>query len=474
VPPLPLTLTLRALLPGLSRESQAILGALVAANGGSQGADLVARQVGLGNRFRLARRLASDGLPPFGELADWVSLLHFLWQSENTGGSLLRVALKNGLEPATCYRRCRRTLGVPWRAARARGFAWGVSRFLERCARRRRASDAPLVLPSLNVARALDRTNAPPSVRRPGKPRPAPEGASTREGPAHPRGVVAYHLQVPDAPTDIAVSVAGVIYVTRAFAARVDRLDLRTRATIASIPVGANPTRLAFDPTGRVAYVTNQFDDSVSVIDVAAGKSVEEIPVAGDPAPILASPDGRYVFVSTNHDELIALSVTARRVTARLPLPATSHQLVRHPQAPCLYLSTRSAGTVMEVGIPTLQPRRTFEVGGQTQAMVVAPDGAELYVADEAGAVHVINLESGRLAATIHLSAPAYGLDLTPDGAQLFVTMPTEGRVHLLDRQSRRMAHTVVTGGMPRHTAFTRDGLTGLIVNEAGWVTVVW
>lgn len=471
MPPLPLTLTLRALLPGLSREGQAVLNALVAAGGRTGNAERVSRQVGLANRYRLARRLDRDGLPPFGELADWVITLQFLWQAEATDGSLLGMAIASGIEPATCYRRCRRTLGVPWSGARSRGFAWAVSRFLERCARRRRPVPASTTLPTLDIARALGRRAPPPAARR-AAPAPAlPPGGAGRQPP---RGVVAYHLPVPDAPTDIAVSAGGAIYVTRAYAARVDRLDLPSRTAVASIPVGANPTRLAFDPSGRLAFVTNQFDASVSVIDVAAGARIDDLPVGGDPAPVLVAADGRTVFVSTNHDELVALSLSLRRVVARLSLPATSHHLAAHPRAARLFVSTRSAGSVLEVDAPSLRVRRVFEIGGQTQALAVAPDGTELYVADERGAVHVINLETGAPAATLHLPGGAFGLDLTPDGTLLFVTMPADGRVHVLDRPSRRLVHTVVTGGVPRHTAFTPDGHTGLIVNEQGWVTVVW
>jgi len=454
-------------LPGLSREGQAVLSALVAATGAPPAADAVARQVGLANRYRLARRLDRDGLPPFGELADWISILQLLWQSEATGDPLLPIALERGLEPATCYRRCRRTLGVPWRAARRRGFAWGMGRFLARCARGRRAALRPAGL-TLAVARSLESAR-PPAVPRP----PARPGRPGRAA-GRPRGVVAYHLPLGDAPTDVAVSPGGVIYATRAFAAQVDRIDLRARRSVVSIDVGANPTRLAFDPTGRVAYVTNQFDDSVSVVDVSRNLQVDDLPVAGDPAPVVASADGRHLFVCTNDDELVCLNVLSRRVRARLALPATSHHLTEHPRAGVLYVSTRAAGTVMEVETPSLRVRRTFHLGGRTQALVVAPDGTELYVADELGAVHVVALEAGVPAATVHLPAGAYGLALTPDGEQLFVTMPGAGCVQVLDRVSRRHVQTVITGGAPRHTAFTADGRTGLIVNERGWITVVW
>jgi DNA-binding beta-propeller fold protein YncE len=464
MPPLPLALTFRALLPGLSTATDAVLGALVASDGVAITAGEMARRVGFRTRFQLNRRLQHDGLPTFGELSDWVSVLAVLWHAEAKGDSLLSVATRVGLEPATCYRRCRRTLGVPWRDARRRGFAWGLERFLHRCGEQPRRAHRPAPFTSAFPAPA--HTAALSAAR--------PSGDHAIKGPpTHPQGVVAFQIAVPDAPTDIAVSPGGVIYVTRAYAASVARIDLDERRMLRSIAVGSNPTRLVFGP-GRSAFVTNQFGGSISVLDVLADTLIWDIPIPGDPAPLGVTPDGRVLYVATNHDRLYAVSLTTRKVLRELALPATSHHLAFHPRAPFLFVSTRTAGTVMEVELPSLRPRRTFATGGRTQALAVAPDATELYVADEEGAVHVINLEGGSPAATVHLPGGAYGLDLTPDGTQLYVAIPVQGRVYVLDRVSRRLVHTIPTEGSPRHTAFAANGRTGLIVNESGWITVVW
>lgn len=467
MPPLPLALTFRAFLPGLSTATDAVLGALVANDGAAINAQEMARRVGLKSRFQLNRRLQSDGLPPFGELADWVSVLVVLWEAEAGGNSLLAVATRVGLEPATCYRRCRRTLGLPWRAVRERGFAWGLERFLRRCATRP-PRNQPTTLAPHHFPSAGHRNVLPSSTAAPADPRNLP-----RTRPTHPQGVVAFQIPVPDAPTDIAVTPAGAIYVTQAYAASVARIDLDERRILHSIAVGSNPTRLALGP-GRTGFVSNQFGGSISVLDVIAGTHLVDIQVPGDPAPVVVTADGRTLYVATNHDRLYAVSVATQRVLRELALPATSHHLLLHPTAPTLFVSTRTAGTIMEIELPSLRERRTFETGGQTQALAVAPDGTELYVADESGAVHVINLEKKRLAATLHIPGGAYGLDLTPDGAQLYVPIPEQGLVYVLDRLSRRMLQVISTAGSPRHTAFAAMGRTGLIVNEAGWVTVVW
>ena len=481
MPPLPLALFLQATLPWLSRDGRAVISGLVATRGNVSSADEMAHRVGLPSRFSLARLLRREGLPPFGELADWASVLQLLWDVEATDRSLLQLAIRAGMEPATCYRRCRRVLGVPWRVARPKRFGWALLQFLTRCHRPKHGGEhlesaaGPqvgreiLVLPTPSSALVLPSRLSPGATRASRTPSrvPSPRVGGPLEG------TVLAAVPLADAPTDMAISRDGVAYVLRAYGARVERFDPVTRTFTGSIPVGNNPTRIVFDRAGERAFVTNQFSDTISILDVATDSVVDTLTVSGNPAPLLVAPDQRTLYVTTNLDVLYAISLRLRRVVASVPLPATSHHLALHPDRPRLYVATRDAGTVIELGLPSHRVVRTFDLGGQTQAMVIDPDGTELYVANESGRLDVIDLDGGERRASVQLEGGAYGLDLTPDGAQLYVTFPALGRVDVIDRASLRTVHRIAVGGTPRHTAFDPHTRTALIVNEAGWVTVV-
>jgi len=297
--------------------------------------------------------------------------------------------------------------------------------------------------------------------------RPSPPGSG------HPQGFLAATLPLRDAPTDIAVSPAGAVLATRAYAASVERLDLPRLKSVASVPVGCNPVRLVFDRSGRRAYVSNQLSDSISVIDVAANRRVDDIPVQGWPAPVVLSLDARTLFVTTNADHLYAIHMTTKRVAAAIPLPATSHHLTMHPSGKLLYVATRAAGTVLEIDATTFQLLRTFPVGGQTQSLAVSADGTELYVADEAGGLDVLDLRRGTQAAAVRLDGRAYGLALSRDNRHLYVGLVSRERVQVVDRESLRVVRTIPTGGVPREITFSPSGKTALIANEAGWIDVV-
>lgn len=445
--------------------SRGVINALVAADGQIKSASLMAARLRIGSRFQLARVLRRDGLPAFGRLSDWVFVLQSLWEAEATGAPMLRIARRIGIEPATTYRRCARTLGVPWREARAKGFAWALVRFLEAC---RRPASAGRRAPGEVILGGVPATaRLTPLLARP-RDRTSSRAATGPLPPSHPVG----RVPLGQAPTDVALAASGAAYVTRAYAAVVERVDLATLRSVGTIPVGVNPTRIAFEPSGRRAYVSNQFSDSVSVIDTTSDQVVDEIAVPGNPAPLLVAANRQTLFVTTNVDRVFAIDLRTKRVVAEAALPAASHHLALHPDRTRLFVATRSAGLVLELDARSLERARSFRVHGYAQGLaMVGP--AELCVANESGWMDVLNLDSGDVSASLRLDAGGYGLDVSPDQRWLFVTLPSIGSVAVIARDTLRRVATIATGGTPRHTAFTSDGRTAVIVNEGGWLDVV-
>jgi len=469
-------------LPWLSPHGRAVVNALLATVGQAVSVDELATRIGVGNRFRLARLLRREGLPPCGELADWTCALQLLWEAESSGISLLQIADHSTLDPSTCYRLFKRVLGVPWRAARARGFSWALLAFLDRChrpARQVRARDENSACTRPPGARYATRLRGavPRGPTVVGVRLSALRGLATSAprpgGARHPQGNLEGELRLSERPCDVAVSPEGAVFATRAYAATIERLDVRGLRSVSSVPVGCIPTRMAFDHWGRRLYVTNQFSDTISVVDVATNRRIREIAVQGDPAPLVLAPDGVTLYVTTHADQLHAIDLRTDRVNWSFPLPAASHHLTVHPNGRLLYVATRAAGSVIEIEMQTGKMVRTFVPGGQTQALAVEAHGAELYVANEAGGLDVVDLTTGTVSASLQLDGPAFGLALSPDNAQLYVGLVSSGLVQVVDRATLRVLRTIRTGGKPREIAFDPRGTTALIANEAGWVSVV-
>jgi len=92
----------------------------------------------MASRFSLDRLLRREHLPPIKKLADWTCVLQLMWEAESTGESLERLARRHDLDPPTCHRLVKRTIGVPWRKARAEGFGWVLLEFVVQPRRGRR------------------------------------------------------------------------------------------------------------------------------------------------------------------------------------------------------------------------------------------------------------------------------------------------------------------------------------------------
>src|SRR5207302_1088799 len=82
-------------------------------------------------------------------------------------------------------------------------------------------------------------------------------------------------------PFAVAVSPAGVVYVTQSYAASAVRADLPSTTFSAPFPVGYLPSQVRMSPDGRTAYVSNQDDGTVTFINVATNRTFGTATVPG-------------------------------------------------------------------------------------------------------------------------------------------------------------------------------------------------
>ena len=285
---------------------------------------------------------------------------------------------------------------------------------------------------------------------------------------------IATRLPLGGAPAGAAISPSGVVYVARAYANALERLDVPSRTFTASLGVGAIPTRVAFDLLGGTAYVSNQFSHDVSVVDVVSNTLATTVPVPGDPVPVRVSANGEWLYVATNVNRLYKVNLETKQRTDSIGLPATSHFSLLHPNDTLLYVATRAGGTVLEINVWTWTVLRTFALGGLTQGMVLSPNRQELYVANQAlSRVDVINLATGSGAGSVPLGGGGFGLALSADGARLYVSVPEAGQVQIINRTGRSVLKTISVTGLPREIVVHAPSGLAVVPNEAGWVDLL-
>jgi DNA-binding beta-propeller fold protein YncE len=111
--------------------------------------------------------------------------------------------------------------------------------------------------------------------------------------------------------------------------------------------------------------------------------------------------------------------------------------------------------------------------------MALNRKGTRLYVAtedatnEEDGWLDEFDLASGNLTNRITLQAGAFGVGVTPDDAQAYLTLPSAGLIQIFGLQSRKLAKSINVGGNPRRIAFSQKGNIAAVTNTAGFITFI-
>jgi DNA-binding beta-propeller fold protein YncE len=297
----------------------------------------------------------------------------------------------------------------------------------------------------------------------------SPADQSLVESRVHPKGVVD-RVDAP-LPWGVAVRDDGLALFTELANGGVGVTSTKTRTVDDFIPTGVTPTGIVFSPDGNTAFVANQFGN-VSRIDVATHQVTGSVDIAS-PLAVRVSPDGSQLFVSTTGTAVVTVDIATLTIVRTVDVGSAPNGFAVHPGGRLLYVSSFDAGTVSEIDMLTGEVLRTFTTLGTPQEMALNRKGTRLYVANEGGWLDEIDLPSGELTNTIPLQAGAFGVGVTPDDGQAYLTLPSAGLIQIFTLQTRKLAKTIDVGGAPRRIAFSQQGRIAAVTNAAGFITFI-
>jgi YVTN family beta-propeller protein len=218
----------------------------------------------------------------------------------------------------------------------------------------------------------------------------------------------------------------------------------------------------------------NQGDNTVTVIDVATARPVGSIATGGSsPFSVQVSPDNSQVYIGNNDNTLMVADTQTLQVIKTVFVGFATNAFEVDRAGRMLYASSCISGTVSEIDIFTNNVVRTFTLGGATQGLALNKRGTRLYVANEGGYLSDIDLRTGQVGQRIPIAGVGFGVGVTPDDHEAWITLPLDGKVQVFNLNSRRIAGTMTVGGEPRRVAFSEQGKIGAITNQAGYLTFV-
>jgi len=244
------------------------------------------------------------------------------------------------------------------------------------------------------------------------------------------------------------------------------------------------------DNGGAKLLVANQGDRDLSIVDPSAAKQVATVPenaVTGH--EVTASPDGQTAYVpiygnsgvgkpGTDGRELLVIDLPTRKVTGKVDFGhgVRPHCPIFDTQRGVLYVTTEldhdvtiiDPKTLKIVGkIPTDQP--------ESHMLAISHDGRRGYTANVGpGTVSVLDLESRKNVAVIHISGSTQRISISPDDSMVFTADQTQPRLAVIDTSTNKVKTWVPLATPGYGTASTKDGRYLLVaVPKASHVAVV-
>jgi hypothetical protein len=273
-------------------------------------------------------------------------------------------------------------------------------------------------------------------------------------------------------PFGIGISASGLAYVAD-LAGRVLKGAAPGYTFTSNVQLGGFPLAVVLNAAGTRAFVARDSLNGLAVLDVAADTLVTSLPFPSGDDPLTAalSSDGSQLAVGSSSGVTLFDAQTLSPLGA-VSIPAAAIFLTPHPSLLRYYAS--AGNHLFEIDAATLTISRTFPAFSYpAQGSVITSDGTRLYELDEGGLLHVFNLLTGLEVQQAHLRGAAAGIALDGTGTYLLITLPFDGEVEIVDRQSLISVAHLATNGAPRRIAFDPTGVTAIVPNPGGWIDFI-
>ncbi len=227
-------------------------------------------------------------------------------------------------------------------------------------------------------------------------------------------------------------------------------------------------------PTGTL-IVLNKSEATASLVDLASGEIVATLPTGTGPHEGAVSGDGRTAVVCNYGQRgapgstLTVIDVPGRKVTRTVNLGTYQqpHGIVFLPDDERVLVTAEAQKALLVVNVHSGKVEKALDTGQETSHMVAyAPQTGRAYVANiRSGSVSVLDVAAGKRVAIVATGAGAEGLDLSPDGKELWVSNRADDSISILDPETNQVLQRLACASFPIRVKFTPDGRRVLVSN---------
>jgi YVTN family beta-propeller protein len=231
--------------------------------------------------------------------------------------------------------------------------------------------------------------------------------------------------------------------------------------------------------------VLNKSEATLVIVDPGSGKVLARIPTGDGPHEIVVSDDGKFAFGSNygtgpapGHT-ISMFDLTAQKEVRRVDVaPLTRPHGLAFVRGK-LYFTAEADKKIARYDPATNNIDWLFETGQNATHMVhVAPDARTIFTSNIASdSISIIQQASdgGWTHTVVNVGKGPEGLDLSPNGRELWTAHSRDGAVSVIDVSSRKVVHNInVATKRSNRLKFTPDGRYVLVSDlEAGDVVII-
>jgi len=224
-------------------------------------------------------------------------------------------------------------------------------------------------------------------------------------------------------------------------------LDAKTGASRATVKVGKGPHEVEVLADGKTAAVSDygrqgEPGRTVTLVDLDSGKALATIDLGEGTRPhgLDSLADGRLLVTAEGTKELLVVDPKERRVTARIPTGReVSHMVAADHEGAAAYVASIGSGTVSAADLSSAKIAKDLATGAGAEGIDVTPDGWEVWVTNRgADTVSVVDAMKLTVLATIPAAKFPIRVKITPDGKRALVSCAQSGDVAVFDVKSRK------------------------------------
>ena len=269
------------------------------------------------------------------------------------------------------------------------------------------------------------------------------------------------------------------LYVSNSEGDDITVIDLATYKVIADIQVGEQVHGLCAPSDGRRLFTTIESENNLKVIDTTTDKVVDTIPLTGRPNQCASTPNGRYVCVPVrDRNSVDIVDTAARKVVKVLPVNLP-HNCYDADNDDAMFVSSMGDQEINLIDLKKMAYAKKIPVGGIPRPYAVSKDGKRLYAAlsgfhgfviatipDQKIVARVELPPAPPLACRLEPHTPTHGIELSPDGKELWVTSLADSGVYVYDIATNHLSRKIHIGKCPNWITFSPDGRYGAVSNS--------